>query len=90
MQIGRNDAGKCVRAMAKSGWKDAHTVVKGNGDDEEGLVDLGQVAADQIAKMIKRLYSGHGLARLGAMNARRRLPTLGPGHERQPGSSRGG
>jgi len=72
-KISRNDAEKRVRAMARTGWKDARFVVipipgdpEVDGEDEEGLIDLGQVAADQIAKMIKRLYSGHGLARLVA------------------------
>ena len=72
-KISRNDAEARVRAMAKAGWKEPRIVAAtvsgspdGDGEEDGGLVDLAQVARDQISKMITRLYSGHGMARLVA------------------------
>lgn len=74
-EVRRNDAEKRVRAMAKSGWKERILSLSVSGtlaDDksgllqEEELVDLEQLAGDQIVKLVQRLYSGHGLARLVA------------------------
>jgi len=76
-EIRRNDAEKRVRAMAKSGWKpaalsvvppSAATPAKGPTQpaEKDEWVDLGQVASDQIARLIERRFKGHGLARLVA------------------------
>jgi restriction system protein len=67
-RIKRNDAENRIKGMAKSGWKASPAVAKklAPQDDieEEAIVDLEQVARDQIANAIIRKYKGHGLARL--------------------------
>lgn len=71
-QIKRNDAEKRIRDMAKSGWKSTLKGIIDGGDegdddpddDQQELLDLEQVARDQIAKLIAAKFMGHGLARI--------------------------
>lgn len=63
-EIRRNDAEKRVRAMAKDNWVVGKVVP--NPIDDGSVIDLTQLAQDQIASIITRVYKGHGLARLVA------------------------
>jgi restriction system protein len=67
-KITRNDAEKRVRAMAIQGWKSAVPSVKNTEPPEEdaqdSIPDIEQLAADQLASLIQRRFSGHGLTRL--------------------------
>ena len=72
--VARNDAERRVREMAAAGWK-ASPIPRvalpptagedeGSEEHEEGVVDLEQLARDQIAKLIDWKFKGHGLPRL--------------------------
>ena len=70
-KLSRNDAETRVHNMADNGWKAPSTGlgIPKKGDVEstenrEELVDLTQVARDQLAKFIIAKFKGHGLARL--------------------------
>ena len=73
-QVSRNDAETRVHKMAENEWKSpgaALGIPKEEEEEEgestensEGLVDLVQVARDQLAKFIIAKFKGHGLARL--------------------------
>ncbi len=79
-EISRNDAEKRVRAMATNDWRSTgpipavrrsskaaeDTPVAEDPEESDDLVDLAQLAQDQIARLIGRSYKGHGLARLVA------------------------
>lgn len=69
-RIARNDAEARVRAMAKNHWKpETNTdVIASHGVSLEGEADLDSdlavIATDQLARLIKAKFKGHGLARL--------------------------
>jgi restriction system protein len=66
-KITRNDAENRVRAMAKSGWKAVGLPSTGSAEGEEQdeeIPDLERLAADQLASLIQRRFTGHGLTRL--------------------------
>jgi restriction system protein len=66
-QIKRNDAEKRIQAMQKNNWHvTTQSVLQVNGDEsaEGELIDLSQVARDQIAKLILAKFKGHGMTRL--------------------------
>ena len=70
-RLSRNDAETRVHKMAENKWKYPGTALgipkKEDGEsteNSEGLVDLAQVARDQLAKFIIAKFKGHGLARL--------------------------
>lgn len=70
-RLSRNDAEARIRKMAESEWKSPGAAPgipkKEDGDsteNSEDLVDLAQVARDQLAKFIIAKFKGHGLARL--------------------------
>ena len=72
-QVSRNDAETRVHKMAENEWKSPGAVLGIPKEEEEegestenseGLVDLVQVARDQLAKFIIAKFKGHGLARL--------------------------
>ena len=70
-QVRRNDAEKRVRFMAASGWTSNPVPLlqneKGGVTDslsDELGVDLDRLGRDQIARLIARRFTGHGLTRL--------------------------
>lgn len=64
-RIERNNAESRIRKMAKSGWKPESTDQIAEVESPAGeIVDLEQLAQDQIAKLIIRRFKGHKLALL--------------------------
>ena len=70
-RISRNDAENRFRQMAKHGWKPplpkqarVPSALDTELEPEDEQVDLEQLARDEIAKLIKAKFTGHGLARL--------------------------
>jgi restriction system protein len=65
-EVTRNDAEQRVRAMARRGWKGNGGTVDPapvSGEDSD-VVDLEQLAKDQIAKALIARFKGHGMARI--------------------------
>jgi restriction system protein len=70
-KISRNDAENRFKQLAKEGWKSPSVIKSRNAaaidteiEPEDEQVDLEQLARDEIAKLIKAKFTGHGLARL--------------------------
>lgn len=68
-EIKRNKAESRIKAMAENDWKSEtlkqiSTTTTDPTDEKESATDLEVIAQDQIAKLIKSKYSGHGMAEL--------------------------
>jgi len=67
-RIKRNDAERRIQEMAENGWKPSvinpPPIGVSTPIGEVDLVELEQLARDQIAKVIIRKFKGHGLTRL--------------------------
>lgn len=68
-KISRNDAENRFKQLAKSGWlsfgwKQVSIADEAELEPENQQVDFEQLARDEIAKLIKAKFTGHGLARL--------------------------
>jgi len=67
-RIKRNDAERRIREMAENGWKPSlikpEAIEDSSDVEDEGFVELEQLARDQIAKVIIQKFKGHGLTRL--------------------------